>query len=181
MLREVGIRNSSPPQNKPHPPQNSGPTLSTASPTTPRHSSGRKVGPFCGTKRRIDRQQVGPLYRLKQVQDPIQVSSSLIGHSDKSESIFLPVIARRNRGASQEMGSGKGSESGNSRFLFPAIPSAQKERKVTPSNRPFLAKSVYIRLVILNSKGLSEILRDIHTSTYQICRSEEKNNSNNHI
>ena len=28
--------------------------------------------------------------------------------------------------------------------------------------------------VISNSKGLSEILRDIRTSTYQICRTEEK-------
>ena len=36
-------------------------------------------------------------------------------------------------------------------------------------------------LVISNSKGLSEILRDIHTWTYQICRIEEKNKSNNHI
>ena len=33
---------------------------------------------------------------------------------------------------------------------------------------------VYSRLVISNSKGLSEILRDIRTSTYQICRIEEK-------
>ena len=31
-------------------------------------------------------------------------------------------------------------------------------------------------LVISNSNGLSEILRDIHTSTYQICRIEEKLN-----
>ena len=29
-------------------------------------------------------------------------------------------------------------------------------------------------LVILNSKGLSEILRDTRTLTYQICRIEEK-------
>ena len=29
-------------------------------------------------------------------------------------------------------------------------------------------------LVILNSKGLSEIFRDIRTSTYQICKTEEK-------
>ena len=29
-------------------------------------------------------------------------------------------------------------------------------------------------LVISNSKGPSEILRDIRTSTYQICRIEEK-------
>ena len=31
-------------------------------------------------------------------------------------------------------------------------------------------------LVISNSKGLSEILRDIRNSTYQICRIEEKLN-----
>ena len=31
-------------------------------------------------------------------------------------------------------------------------------------------------IVISNSKGLSEILRDIRTSTYQICRIEEKIN-----
>ena len=35
-------------------------------------------------------------------------------------------------------------------------------------------------LIISNSKGLFEILRDIHTSTYQICRIEGKN-SHNHI
>ena len=31
------------------------------------------------------------------------------------------------------------------------------------------------------SKGLSEIFRDIRTSTYQFCRIAEKNKSNNHI
>ena len=38
--------------------------------------------------------------------------------------------------------------------------------------------TVYIQstLVISNSKGLSEILRDILTSTYQICRIKEKMN-----
>ena len=37
-------------------------------------------------------------------------------------------------------------------------------------------------LVISNSNGLYEILRDIRTSTYQICRTEgKKNNSNKHI
>ena len=36
-------------------------------------------------------------------------------------------------------------------------------------------------LVISNSKGLSETLRDIRTSKYQSCRSEENNRSNNHI
>ena len=31
-------------------------------------------------------------------------------------------------------------------------------------------------LVISKSKGPSEILRDIHTSTYQMCRTEENTN-----
>ena len=36
-------------------------------------------------------------------------------------------------------------------------------------------------LVILKSNGLSEILRDIYTSAYQICRTEGINKLNNHI
>ena len=36
-------------------------------------------------------------------------------------------------------------------------------------------------LVISNSKGLYETLRDIRTSTYQICGTEENNKSNNHF
>ena len=36
------------------------------------------------------------------------------------------------------------------------------------------ANNIQSTLVISNSKGLSEILRDVHTSTYQICRIEEK-------
>ena len=119
------------------------PALSTASLTTPRHSSGRTVGPFCGTMGRIDRQQMCPFYRPKRVQDLYQVNSSIIGCSDKTELIFLPVIARRNRRASQETGSGKGLESGNSRFLLPPIPDTEKERKVTTSNRSLATKSVH--------------------------------------
>ena len=37
-----------------------------------------------------------------------------------------------------------------------------------------MAFKVQSILVISNSKGLSEILRDIRTSMYQICRIEEK-------
>ena len=39
-----------------------------------------------------------------------------------------------------------------------------------------VSASQYIQstLVISNSKGLSEILRDIRSSTYQVCRIEEK-------
>ena len=36
-------------------------------------------------------------------------------------------------------------------------------------------------LVISNSKGLTETLRDIRTSTYQSWESEENNKSNKHI
>ena len=38
----------------------------------------------------------------------------------------------------------------------------------------FVALHVQSTLVISTSTGLSEILRDIRTSTYQICRIEEK-------
>ena len=38
----------------------------------------------------------------------------------------------------------------------------------------FLIKILQSTLVISNSKGLSEILREIRTLTYQICRIEEK-------
>ena len=41
---------------------------------------------------RIDRQQMDPLYRLKRVQDPIQVSSYPIDCSEKSDSIFPPLF-----------------------------------------------------------------------------------------
>ena len=37
-----------------------------------------------------------------------------------------------------------------------------------------ISSKIQSTLVISKSKGLSEILRDIRTSTYQICRIEEK-------
>ena len=42
-------------------------------------------------------------------------------------------------------------------------------------------KQIQSTLVISNSKGLYETLRDIRTSTYQICGTEENNLSNNHL
>ena len=38
----------------------------------------------------------------------------------------------------------------------------------------FLGAKIQSTLIISNSRGPSEILRDIRTSTYQICRVEEK-------
>ena len=141
MVREVGIRNSSPPLSKPHLPQNFG-VQPFPLPVLPRPDipvGGRLAHLVEQWEELTDNKWVDPLYRPKRVQDPIQVSSSPIGCSDKAESIFLPVIARRNR-RTQETGSGKGSESGNSQFLFPAIPSTEKERKITST---FLTKSVH--------------------------------------
>ena len=107
---------------------------------------------------------MGPLYRPKWVQDPIQISSSPVRCSDKAESIFLPVIARRNRRASQETGSGKGSESRNSRFLFPDIPSTEKEWKFRTSNRPFLTKSVHKQTSFQD--GDSQVIKTIFMFWY---------------
>ena len=44
-----------------------------------------------------------------------------------------------------------------------------------------LSPELQSTLVISKSKGLAEILWDIRTSTYQICKIEKKNKSNNHI
>ena len=130
--RGVETRNSTPPLNKlPHPPQNSEiQPLFTVCLATARYSSGRKVGPLNGTMGRVNRQQMGPLYCSKQFQNTIQVSSSSLGSSSKSESIFLPVITGRDCKTSPKTGSGNGTRSGNSRLLFPAISSTKKEGKV---------------------------------------------------
>ena len=100
------------------------PTLSTARLAMTRYSSGRKVGPLCGTMGRVNRQQMGPHYRSKRFQDTIQISSSTFRSSDKSELIFLPIITRRDRRTSPKTGSGKGTRSGtpniyNRLFLIP--------------------------------------------------------------
>ena len=143
MPKETGIKSSSPPLRKPHLPQNS------------------EVQPFPLPVLPCPDIPVGGrlAHFVEQWEDPIQVSSSLIGCFKKSESIFLPIIVRRNRGASQETGSWKGSESVNSWFLFPAIPSTQKEWKVTSRNRPFLAKSLYTQTTFQN--GDSQVSKTI--------------------
>ena len=85
---------------------------------------------------------MGPLYRSRQFQDTIQVNSSSFVSSGKSESIFLPVITRRDC-RTPEMGSGKSTTSGNSRFLFLVISCPKKEQKVMAGNRSFSAKSIH--------------------------------------
>ena len=59
-------------------------------------------------------------------------------------------------------------------FLF-MIPCLSTSVTVNFSRCPFCFMfMIQSTLVISNSKGLFEILRDIRTSTYQICRIEEK-------
>ena len=69
----------------------------------------------------------------------------------------------------------EGFQSAETKILFLSATSTEREK-----NR---LKSVELQstLVISNFKGLSEILRDIRSSTYQVCRIEEKNNLINHI
>ena len=102
---------------------------------------------------------MGPFYRTKKLQDTIQLDSPSFY---KSESMFLPVITRRDNGTSPEMGSGKGTRSRNSRFLFPAISCPKKERKVTSCNRPFSVESIHDETTILN--GDSQVITTINTS-----------------
>ena len=74
---------------------------------------------------------MGPLYRPKRFQDSMQVNFSY-GSSDKSEPIFLPITMRRDRRTSQETGSGKGTESGNSQLLFRLFLKPKKNGKLRP-------------------------------------------------
>ena len=95
MLREVEIRNSSPPLSKPYPPQNSEvqpfPLLVLPRPNIP---VGGRLAHFV--------EQWEELTDNKWVLSSSQMGSSShssqflpIGHFDKLESIFLPVIERR--------------------------------------------------------------------------------------
>ena len=92
---------------------------------------------------RINAKQMGPLCRTEWFQDTIQFNSPTFDSPDKSESIFLPTIMRRDNRTPPEMGSGKGTRAGNSRFLFPDISCPEKERKVMSCNRSLSIKSVY--------------------------------------
>ena len=93
---------------------------------------------------------MGPLYRTKRIQDTIHQNSSFVICSDQNESILLPVSQRRDRKSSQQTGSGKGTESGNSRLLFPDIPCAKKERKVSFNIRPVFIKPLHRETSIQN-------------------------------
>ena len=58
----------------------------------------------------------------------------------------------------------------------------QNEQSLQFNNFPVnVMNIIQSTLVISNSKGLTETLRDIRTSTYQSWESEEDNKLNNHI
>ena len=59
--------------------------------------------------------------------------------------------------------------------------SNEKDLKSSWSTSHYLSKEIQPTLVISNSKGLTETLRDIRTSTYQSWENEENNKLNNHI
>ena len=89
-------------------------------------------------------------YHTTWIQDTIQQNSSFVICSDQNESVLLPVYQRRDRKPSQQTGSGKGTESGNSRLLFPDLPSSKKEQKVTFDHRPFFIEPIHKETVFQN-------------------------------
>ena len=91
--------------------------------------------------KKINAKRMGPLYRTRPFQDSIEFDS--LYSSVQSESIFFPVITRRNDGTFPETRTGKGTKTGNFRFLFPAISCPENERKVTSCNRSFSVESVH--------------------------------------
>ena len=126
------------------------PALSTACTSVLGHPSGRTTGPFCGKMGGNYRQQMGPLYHTTRIQDTIQQNSSFVICSNQNESILFPVYQRRDRKPSQQTGSGKGTESWNSRHLFPDLPNSKKEWKVTFDHRPFFIEPIHKETVFQN-------------------------------
>ena len=121
-LRGVATQSSSPPLNMPHLPQSSEsqpfPLPVLPCPDIP---VGGRLAYFVEKWGELTQNKMGLLCRTKRFQDTIQFNSPFFYSSDKSESIILPIITRRDNGTSPEKGSGKGTRSGNSQFLFPAI------------------------------------------------------------
>ena len=118
MLREVEIRNSSPLLSKPHPPQNSEvqffplPVL-----PSPDISVGGMLAHFVEQWEELTDNR----WILSIVQNGFKIqfkSVPLLSIVPRNLIQFSPVIARRDRRTSQETGSGKGTESRNSRFLL---------------------------------------------------------------
>ena len=72
------------------------------------------------------------------------LSSVLIRMSQSSSPFLKP---------SQQTGSGKGTESWNSRLLFPDIPCAKKEGKVSFNNRPVFIKPIHRETSIQNGNS----------------------------
>ena len=70
--------------------------------------------------------------------------------SVQNESILLPINERRDQNPSQQMGSGQGTESRNSRLLFPDISGSKKERKVTFNYRPLSIEPIHRETVFSN-------------------------------
>ena len=89
------------------------------------------------------------------------------GSSNKSESIFLSVTMRRDRGSSPEMGSGKGTRSGISQFLFPVISCHKNKWKVTAGNRSFYTKSIHKKTTFQD--GDSQVSKAINISQQLGC------------
>ena len=83
------------------------------------------------------------------------------------ESVFLPTTGTRDHGSSSETGSGKGTRSGNSRPLFPAISCTKKEQKVTPGNRSFAVKSIYKETTMETVKSIRQSIL-VHDWTVSI-------------
>ena len=74
------------------------------------------------------------------------------------------------------VGSGQAAPCKQSRIHTPQCSNTEIQQKPYQPTHPFSHDMIQVQstLVISNSKGLSEILWDIRTSTYQICRIEEK-------
>ena len=114
---------------------------------------------------RINSKQMSPLYRPKRFQDTIQFNSPFSYSSDKSESIFLPVIKRRNNGTSRNR-QWKGYQIQELPVYIPGCILPQKEWKVTSCSRSFSVELIHKDTTIQNGDSQVSIAID---SSQQLC------------
>ena len=137
------------------------PTLSTTYLTMPRYSSGRKIGPLCGTMVRIKNNK----WVLRIVRDgfriPFRPTPPLLSVPISLSQSSSPLLREEITDHLQKRAEERVQDPGTSSFLFLVISCPKKEWKVLSSNRSFSAKSKHKETTIQDGDSQVSMTIDI--------------------
>ena len=100
-----------------------------------------------------NRQQIGPLYHTKRIQDTVHQNSSFVICSDQNDQSSCLFLREEIENLLNKRAVERVQNPVNSRLLFRDIPCAKKERKVTFDNRPFFIKLIHRKTSIQNGNS----------------------------